>query len=70
MNIETTAAGLAGLTKELMREWDGVTSAWRDAKAGEFERERLHPLTEAVDNLAVAAHKLDRALSQVQADCE
>jgi hypothetical protein len=70
MKIETAAAGLAGMTKELMREWDETKAAWRDAKAVEFEHDRLSPVTEAVANLAIAASKLDRILSQVQTDCE
>jgi hypothetical protein len=70
MSIETSAAGLAGMTKELMRAWDETKSAWRDAKAIEFEQSCLLPLTDAVETLAVAANKLDRAIRQVESDCE
>jgi len=39
MNINTSAAGMAGLTKELMRAWDETEAFWRDAKAADFERD-------------------------------
>jgi len=70
MNINTSAAGLAGLTKELMRSWDETGAFWRDAKATEFEKDYLMPLKDAVETLAIVADKLDRAISQVHADCE
>lgn len=70
MNINTSAAGLAGMTKELMRAWDETNASWRDAKALEFAQTYLLPVTDAVESLAVVADKLDRAISQVRVDCE
>ena len=70
MNINTSAAGIAGLTKELMRAWDETEAFWRDAKADDFEKGYLVPLKDAVETLVIVADKLDRAISQVHADCE
>ena len=70
MNINTSAAGLAGMTKELMRAWDDTSASWRDAKAQEFAQTYLLPISDAVQSLAVVADKLDRAISQVREDCE
>ncbi|RFC44183.1 MAG: hypothetical protein DVB23_002391 [Verrucomicrobia bacterium] len=70
MNVTTSAAGLAGMTKELMRVWDETTVSWRDAKADEFSQTYLLPIAESVESLAVAAEKLDRVIRQIRVDCE
>jgi hypothetical protein len=69
MNIQASAAGLAGLTKDLLRVWDETKSQWRDAKAVEFEQRHLLPLLDAVDTLAVVADKLEKAVHQARSDC-
>jgi hypothetical protein len=70
MNINTSAAGVLGMTKELLRAWDETQVSWRDAKAAEFAQLYLAPVTDAVESLSVVADKLDRVISQVRADCE
>ncbi|MBU6302418.1 MAG: hypothetical protein KGS60_12735 [Verrucomicrobia bacterium] len=70
MNITASAAGLAGLTKDLMRVWDETGASWRDAKAAEFFRGHLAPVVDSVGSMGVAAEELDRVLRQIHADCE
>lgn len=70
MSTRAAASALAQITKELSAEWQETKLHWRDAKAGEFEREYLDALPSLVTRSVEAMDDLDRCLRQIRSECE
>ena len=70
MSINASKARLVALTKELMRKWDRTREDWRDAKAGEFERNYLTELRASVDNAITVIDQLEQMTQKIRKDCE
>jgi thymidylate synthase len=70
MSLTGTRTRLETLTRELLRNWDDTKTAWKDAKAEEFERRYLLELAARVDRTAVLLDQLDKVLTRVKDDCE
>jgi hypothetical protein len=70
MSARGCSSTLAQVGKDLSLEWQEAKAHWRDAKAGEFEREYLDELPALIAKSREALEELDRFLRKVRADCE
>ena len=61
---------LAGLTRNLLSEWERTRELWRDDRAEEFERTYLKDLESSVNRAVHSMEKLDAIMAKVRKDCE
>ena len=70
MSLHSSRSRLAGLSKELSRQWQDTQQIWRDAKGKEFDSIYMQPLFDNIDNAVAAMEDLDRVLKKLRKDCE
>jgi len=64
------ASRLAALTRDLFERWRQTRSAWRDARAAQFEQDHLEPLEAAVKAAVRGITELEAVLQKIRRDCE
>ncbi len=70
MSLHSSRTRLAGLSKELNRQWQDTQPVWRDAKGKEFDSTYMQLLFDNVDNAVAAMEDLDKVLKKLRQDCE
>lgn len=70
MSTRNAASTLSQIAKDLSSEWQETRSAWRDAKAAEFERTFLDPLPPLIARAVESMDDLDKCLRKLRSDCE
>ncbi len=70
MSLHSSRSRIAGLSKELNRQWQDTQQVWRDGKAKEFDSSYMQPLFDNVDNALAAMEDLDKVLKKLRQDCE
>jgi hypothetical protein len=61
---------LGALTRDLANRWEQTKESWRDAKAGEFERQYLEELYTSVDKATYVMEQLDKLMQKIRSECE
>ena len=70
MSLHSSRSRLAGISKELSRQWQDTQQVWRDTKGKEFDSSYMQPLFDNVDNAVAAMEDLDKVLKKLRQDCE
>jgi len=60
---------LAGLTRQLLAEWERTKQSWSDAKSLEFEKRFLDDLMANVNQAVANIDALERVLAKIHRDC-
>ena len=68
--MNSQAARLTGVTRELWNQWQQTKTLWRDAKAQEFEDKYLADLVASVEKTAAVIEQLDKLILKIKKDCE
>jgi hypothetical protein len=70
VSAQGCSSTLAQAAKNLSAAWQEAQAHWRDAKAGEFQREYLEPMPALIGKSREALEELDRVLRKIRSDCE
>jgi len=68
--LSSNRSRLAGLSKELNRQWSETSDKWRDQKRRDFEETYMRTLLDSVQNAMSAMEELDQLLKKIHSDCE
>ncbi len=70
MSARSSAANLVQAMKDISREWEETTNAWRDVKSAEFGRKYLEELPDHIARAVGVMQEIDVLLNKVRSDCE
>ncbi len=70
MSMQPYQARLAGITRELLKNWQHTQTVWKDSRATEFGEKYLTELFSSVETTHIAIDQLDAIISKIRKDCE
>lgn len=68
--MSPNASRLAGVTKDLLGQWQQTKEYWTDIKSVDFERKYLEDLKAGVDSAVTIIEQLETLLTKIRKDCE
>lgn len=70
MSVKSARGALAKATRDLHVSWQQTAPHWSDARAQEFEKKYITPLSDALTSSSSIIEELDQLLTKIRRDCE